>query len=86
MPKDHPDWHMVQPHQGIRSDRYKLIHFYTTNEWELFDLKNDPDEMYNVYNVSEYSQVFADLTKRLEREKNNLGDTLRIKATSSYHR
>jgi len=34
--------HHVPAHEGIRTDRYKLIHFYDTDEWELFDLEKDP--------------------------------------------
>ncbi len=37
--------HWVLPNYGIRTDRYKLIYYYTINEWEFFDLQNDPDEM-----------------------------------------
>ena len=33
------------PHYGIRTDRYKLIYFTGTKEWELFDLQSDPLEM-----------------------------------------
>jgi arylsulfatase A-like enzyme len=40
--------HTVIPHLGIRGDRYKLIYFYTVNEWELYDLKNDPMEQRNL--------------------------------------
>ena len=39
------DPHWVQPHYGIRTARYKLISYYNINEWELFDLEKDPDEM-----------------------------------------
>ena len=44
-----PSVHMVAKHDGVRSDRYKLIHFYETNEWEFYDLEKDPDEKSNVY-------------------------------------
>ncbi len=47
---EYPKWHKVQPHYGIRTDRYKLIHFYySMDKWELYDLKNDPNEMSNIY-------------------------------------
>ena len=47
---EYPSVHMVKRHYGIRTDRYKLIHFYyDIDEWELFDLKNDPNEMNNIY-------------------------------------
>ncbi|HEX4066767.1 MAG TPA: sulfatase [Acidobacteriaceae bacterium] len=41
--------HWAAPHYGIRTDRYKLISYYTRNEWELFDLERDPDEMENLF-------------------------------------
>ncbi|MFW5831785.1 MAG: sulfatase [Prolixibacteraceae bacterium] len=81
-----PDWHMVQPHYGIRSDRYKLIHFYTTDEWELFDLKNDPDEMQNVYSSPDYSDIVSTMTEKLKKERIAIGDTVELTATSKYHR
>lgn len=82
----YPDWHMVQPHYGIRSDCYKLIHFYTTDEWELFDLQEDPDEMTNEYLNPEYRDVVNAMEERLEKERIALGDTLELKATSDYRR
>lgn len=82
----YPDWHMVQPHYGIRSDRYKLIHFYTTDEWELFDLKQDPNEMRNEYTNPEYQHIIQSMKLRLEQEQIALGDTLNLKATSIYGR
>ena len=40
----------VQPHYGIRTDRYKRAYFYySMDEWELYDLKTDPTEMNNIY-------------------------------------
>ncbi len=41
--------HWVAPHYGIRTDRFKLIDYYARNEWELFDLERDPDEMENLF-------------------------------------
>jgi arylsulfatase A-like enzyme len=45
----YPDWHMVRRQYGVRDQRYKLISFYETNEWELYDLKKDPFEQHNIY-------------------------------------
>ena len=50
-----PQPHHVQPHYGVRTDRYKLIHFYTIDEWELFDLENDPHELKSVYDDPAYA-------------------------------
>jgi arylsulfatase A-like enzyme len=41
----------------VRTDRYKLIRFYDTDEWELFDLKKDPQEMVSVYSDADYAPV-----------------------------
>lgn len=46
--------HWVYPHYGIRTQRYKLIYYYRVNEWELFDLENDPDEMENLFQHPDY--------------------------------
>ena len=49
--------HHVPAHEGVRTDRYKLIRFYDTDEWELFDLKKDPQEMVSVYSDADYAPV-----------------------------
>lgn len=47
---EYPAEHAVKRHYGIRTERYKLIHFYNDiDEWELYDLQNDPAEMNNIY-------------------------------------
>lgn len=60
-------WHSVKRHIGIRTDRYKLIHFYNDiDEWELYDLEKDPHEMHNIYNNPENKALIAELKKRLK--------------------
>jgi hypothetical protein len=34
----------VPRHDGVRTDRYKLVNYYTNGEQELFDLEDDPLE------------------------------------------
>ena len=47
---EYPLWHKVQPHYGIKTSKYKLMHFYySMDEWELYDLEKDPNEMNNIY-------------------------------------
>ena len=47
---EYPAEHMVKRHYGVRTERYKLIHFYNDiDEWELYDLQEDPTEMHNLY-------------------------------------
>ena len=63
---EYPKWHNIQPHYGIRTERYKLIHYYyDIDTWELFDLKKDPNELRNLYNDSEYQSLIGNLKKEL---------------------
>jgi arylsulfatase A-like enzyme len=63
---EYPGSHMVKRHYGMSTERYKLIHYYyDIDEWELYDIKVDPQEMKNVYNDPAYASVKADLHKRL---------------------
>ena len=63
---EYPDAHRVMPHFGIRTERYKLIHFYGNgSSWELIDLKNDPNELKNVYNHPKNKPLVAQLKKEL---------------------
>jgi hypothetical protein len=57
----------VQRHYGIRTDRYKLIHYYLIDEWELFDLEVDHDELRSVYAEAEYTDVVGELREMLSR-------------------
>ncbi|MGE4490668.1 MAG: sulfatase/phosphatase domain-containing protein, partial [Kiritimatiellales bacterium] len=68
----------VAPHYGVRTDRYKLIYFYKDPdhpEWELFDLKNDPRELNNVYNNPEYAGVLKQMKQRLADVEKECGYT-----------
>ncbi len=42
--------HTVLPHLAVRSKNYKLIYFYTVDEWELYNLKKDAGEQNNIIN------------------------------------
>lgn len=57
--------HMVRRHYGIRTDRFKLIHFYNVGEWELFDLHRDPREMQSQHDNPEYAGVMENLKQRV---------------------
>ena len=69
---DRPVAHMVRRHCGVRTERYKLIHFYNIGEWELYDLDNDPHEMNSVYNEPQYADVVKELTAELARLQEEL--------------
>jgi arylsulfatase A-like enzyme len=71
-----PAEHMVKRHYGIRTEQYKLIHFYyDIDEWELYDLKADPEEMTNLYGKPEYAAIQAGLHKRLDELRKKYGDS-----------
>ena len=67
---------MVKRHYGIRTDRYKLMHFYyDIDEWELYDLEKDPSEMNNLYGNQNYKSVQDRLHLRLSELREQYGDS-----------
>jgi arylsulfatase A-like enzyme len=69
-------WHNVMRHYGIRTDRYKLIHFYNDiDAWELYDLQEDPSEMHNLYHVPEYQKTVEELRQELRKLRTAYQDT-----------
>ena len=62
---EYPGWHAVRRQYGVRTKKHKLIHYYEVNEWELFDLEKDPEELKSVYAEKSYARVRADLESKL---------------------
>jgi len=73
---EYPGAHSVQKHYGIRNDRYKLIHYYELDEWELFDLLEDPMEMRSVYDNPDYQEIQDKLKEELKTMKIAAQDTI----------
>ena len=71
---EYPSYHMVPRHNGIRTERYKLIHFYEFGEWEFYDLKTDPDELTNLYGKPAHAEKIAGIKKQLEELRGHYGD------------
>ncbi|MCP3918943.1 MAG: sulfatase [bacterium] len=71
---EYPSEHYVPRHAGIRTERWKLIHYYPFDEWELFDLEHDPDETQNLYGDPTYANVATNLAVRLGRLQEKYGD------------
>lgn len=64
---EYPGYENVKPNRGVRTERYKLIHYFTEpQEWELYDLKTDPAEDHNLYGRPEVADLTAQLKARLE--------------------
>ncbi|MDR2148025.1 MAG: sulfatase [Tannerella sp.] len=73
---EYPMPHAVKKHYGVRTDRYKLIHFYDDiDEWELYDLENDPNEMHNLINDPAQAENIRALKKKLSELQVKYEDT-----------
>ena len=76
---EYPAEHMVKRHYGVRTDRYKLIHFYNDiDEWELYDLQQDPQELNNLYGKDGYDDVTKELRAELLRLQEEYKDPVRF--------
>jgi arylsulfatase A-like enzyme len=54
---------------GVRTATHKLIHYPEMKEkyqWELFDLKKDPDEMENLYRNPKHKDIMERMKKKLK--------------------
>ncbi|MCA8996460.1 MAG: DUF4976 domain-containing protein, partial [Planctomycetaceae bacterium] len=71
---EYPSVHMVARHNGVRTDRYKLMHYYQFDEWEFYDLDNDPDEISNEYGNPNYADEIAKLKAELKSLEQQYGD------------
>ncbi len=71
-----PGEHHVKRHYGVRTDRYKLIHFYyDIDVWELYDLEKDPSEMTNIYDDPTYAEIQKNMHVRLQEIRDQYGDS-----------
>jgi arylsulfatase A-like enzyme len=62
-----PYWHHVQPHYGIRTQKYTLAHFYyNIDVWELYDLEKDPKQIHNIISDPQYTNVVSELKLQLQ--------------------
>jgi arylsulfatase A-like enzyme len=80
--------HHVPAHYGLRTDRWKLIYYYgkplgmtganppdTEPDWELYDTKNDPREMHNLYRDPKYAGLIQKLKEELAAKQKEAGDS-----------
>ncbi|MEJ6572281.1 MAG: sulfatase [Akkermansiaceae bacterium] len=64
---EYPSVHQVPRHYGIRTETHKLMKFYQFGEeWEMYDLVNDPDELTNIYGKAGTEKLEADLKAQLD--------------------
>lgn len=62
-----PQYEAVRPHRGVRTETHKLMHFYTVNEWEMYDLIRDPEEKHNLHGNPAHAEMQRELMSRLDR-------------------
>lgn len=73
---EYPAEHSVKRHYGIRTADFKLIHFYNdVDEWEMYDMVNDPNELNNVYDDPAYADKRQELMALLAETQKQYGDT-----------
>ena len=81
------EFHYAWAHYGLRNQRYKLIYWYNAAlgepgavegdeppEWELFDCKTDPLELFNIANEHKYADVFQAMLRALDVKMAEIGD------------
>ncbi|MGH8024573.1 MAG: sulfatase/phosphatase domain-containing protein, partial [Limisphaerales bacterium] len=78
---EYPGNEHVRPHRGVRTERYKLIHFHKTagfpdlaDEFELYDLQNDPGEIHNLHGQPGYQDLAHRLLNRIGQLRKETGD------------
>jgi arylsulfatase A-like enzyme len=69
-----PGDHNTRAHYGVRTATHKLISFWKSGQWELFDLVNDSAELHNLYGQPGHGAITAELKAELMRLKQALGD------------
>jgi arylsulfatase A-like enzyme len=70
-----PGDHNTRAHYGVRTTTHKLIYFWKKDQWELFDLVNDPYELHNLYGQPGTEELTASLKQELAKQKAAVGDT-----------
>ncbi|MDN5205612.1 sulfatase [Fulvivirgaceae bacterium BMA10] len=74
-----PGTHSVKRHFGVRNERYKLIRFYhDIDEWELYDLQEDPNELKNVYDDPNYQGIVAEMKEVLRANQEQYEDSYEL--------
>jgi len=69
-----PGDHNTRAHYGVRTMTHKLIYFWKKDQWELFDLVNDPYEVHNLYGQPGQAVLTATLKAELARLKREARD------------
>lgn len=69
-----PGDHNTRAHYGVRTDTHKLIYFWKKDQWEMYDLVKDPEELKNIYNDPAQKEMVEQLKTELYRLKKEVKD------------
>ena len=79
---EYPAEHAVKRHYGIATKKYKLLHFYyDVDEWELYDLEKDPQEINNIYNKPTYEAIVVEMKDKLNEVRKKYKDSKELDST-----
>ena len=71
---EYPASHCIRKNRGVRTDRWKLIQYWEQpEEWELYDVKADPDEVRNLANAPEQAKQVQTLRATMDRLRREVG-------------
>lgn len=73
----YPQRQNVHRYYGMLNQRYKLIHYYGEGigAWELYDEKEDPYELKNIYHKKKYHDLVIRLRSHLQHLRNKFNDS-----------
>ena len=82
---EYPAAEQVKPQRGVRTERYKLIHYFLPpQEFELYDLQEDPEERHNLYGDPRYAKLTKDLQNRIDELRKETGDVYTYELPNAY--
>jgi hypothetical protein len=58
----------------VRTETHKLIYYWKKDQWEMFDLVNDPFELRNLYDEPAQQKTVKQLKAELARLKKQVKD------------
>ena len=60
---------------SVQNVTNSCIFYYDIDEWELYDLEEDPTEMNNLYGQKEYEEIQKKMHLRLSELREKYGDS-----------
>jgi arylsulfatase A-like enzyme len=69
-----PGDHNTAAHLGVRTMTHKLVHYWKLDQWEMYDLTKDPNELHNLYLDPAQQETVAKLKVELLRLKKEYKD------------